>query len=137
MLALACYYLLAAACAPGHRLFPKEPLDYVSGGSVAHTQKPQPQGPLLLRRRHWLREIVEGRMNWCGPLPRTADALERLGPRASSKLGETLPGVLAFSDLHGCESHDHPDEWLHALQQANLSRADQWHLIRRHWRRWF
>jgi hypothetical protein len=80
------------------------------------------EGPLWLRRRHWLREVAKGKMRLWGVLPRTHEQLEALEPEWRQVLAAAPRGVFAYSDLHGSHRADTELEPIHAVFQASSAR---------------
>ena len=78
-------------------------------------------GALCLRRSPWLRHVAAGHLRLTGVLPRGEKAWECLQPEARSALKDAAVGVFALSDLYDCHSPEQPDEWMHALFQADPS----------------
>ncbi|MDQ8203432.1 hypothetical protein [Pelagicoccus sp. SDUM812003] len=77
------------------------------------------KGRLILRRLHWLKEVVKGRMRLVGILPRPMDwSPETADKDVARRLIKTPPGVIALSDVHDCHSPFEPTEWIHASYQA-------------------
>lgn len=77
------------------------------------------QGRLIVRRWHWLKEVVKGRMKLVGILPRPIDwTIETADDDVTRRLAKTPPGVIALSDVHECHSPLDPTEWIHASYQA-------------------
>lgn len=76
-------------------------------------------GRLIIRRWHWLKEVVKGRMRLVGILPRPVDwTSEAADLDVTRRLAKTPPGVIALSDVHDCHSPQDPTEWIHASYQA-------------------
>lgn len=77
------------------------------------------KGVLIVRRWHWLKEVVKGRMKLVGILPRPVDwTVETADLDVTRRLAKTPPGVIALSDVHECHSPLDPTEWIHASYQA-------------------
>ncbi len=76
------------------------------------------KGPLIVRRLQWLKEVFKGRMRLIGIHPRPLDWSVEVDQELEQRLKEVMPGVLSFSDIHGCHSTTEPDEWAHAAYQA-------------------
>lgn len=77
------------------------------------------QGRLIVRRWHWLKEVVKGRMRLVGILPRPLDwTTEGADTDVTRRLAKTPPGVIALSDVHDCHTPLDPTEWIHASYQA-------------------
>lgn len=134
--ALLVYYALAPFALPALGCFTPNPLLYATRLGPRLTTEQTPAGALLVRRRVWLREIVLGRMNWIGPLPRTQEQLDALPRRARQIIAAQPPGILALSDLRGASATEHPDEWAHALRQCSMPREEQRRLVFCHLRHW-
>ncbi len=133
--ALALFCLLSPIAALG-RLDWSE-LEAHDGRGGALRLKTGRKGRLLIRRWHWLKEVVKGRMRLVGILPRPVDwQAETADAEVSRRLISTTPGVLALSDVHDCHSPCDPTEWIHASYQAfasdksirKLLRAQIWKL---------
>ncbi|EDY84228.1 hypothetical protein VDG1235_3859 [Verrucomicrobiia bacterium DG1235] len=96
------------------------------------------RGRLIVRRWHWLKEVIKGRMRLVGILPRSVDwTSETADLDVSRRLVKTPPGVIALSDVHDCHSPQDPTEWIHASYQAlcddksigKLIRSKLWKLV--------
>lgn len=96
------------------------------------------QGCLIVRRWHWLKEVVKGRMRLVGILPRSIDwSSEAVDLDVARRLAKTTPGVIALSDVHDSHSPQDPTEWIHASYQAlcddksirKLIRSKLWRLV--------
>lgn len=89
------------------------------------------KGRLLLRRWHWLKEVVKGRMRLVGILPRPIDwQVETADRDVARRLIATPPGVISLSDVHDCHSPQDPTEWIHASYQAMSSDKSVSKLVR-------
>lgn len=89
------------------------------------------KGRLIVRRWHWLKEVIRGRMRLVGILPRPIDwSTETAGIEVARKLVATPPGVISLSDVHDCHSPFDPAEWIHASYQALSSDKSVSKLIR-------
>ncbi len=76
-------------------------------------------GWLILRRLHWLKQVVKGRMKLVGILPRPIDwQSDAADLDVARRLMATPPGVISLSDVHGCHCASDPTEWIHASYQA-------------------
>ncbi|MBC2606527.1 hypothetical protein [Pelagicoccus albus] len=77
------------------------------------------RGRLIVRRWHWLKQVVIGRMRLVGILPRSLDwSSETADSDVARRLATVPPGVIALSDMHDCHSPLDPTEWIHASYQA-------------------
>lgn len=76
-------------------------------------------GRLIVRRWHWLKEVMKGRMRLVGILPRPMDwTSDSADLDVARRLAKTRPGVIALSDVHDCHCPQDPTEWIHASYQA-------------------
>ena len=80
------------------------------------------QGPLWIRRWPWLAQIARGHLRWIGILPRQEDDWQRMPADIAAPLRASEPGVFSLADVHGCHDPADPEEWIHAVYQAQ--RAD-------------
>lgn len=97
---------------------PRQVKDF-SGLELAEGQ----EGPLWMRRRHWLREVAKGKLRIWGVLPRSSEQLEALDPEWRRVLEDAPRGVFAYSDLHGSHAADTDLEPIHAVFQATSPRV--------------
>ncbi len=79
-------------------------------------------GPLWVRRWPWLAEIARGHLRWVGILPRAEAAWSLMPAELATPLRTAEPGLLSLADVHGCHDPADPEEWIHAVYQAQ--RAD-------------
>ena len=79
-------------------------------------------GPLWVRRWPWLAQIARGNLRWVGILPRVETAWELMPAELAAPLRTSEPGMLSLADVHGCHDPADPEEWIHAVYQAQ--RAD-------------
>ena len=79
-------------------------------------------GPLWVRRWPWLAEIARGNLRWVGILPRAEEAWGLMPAELAAPLRASEPGVFSLADVHGCHDPADPEEWIHAVYQAQ--RAD-------------
>ena len=73
---------------------------------------------LLVRRASWLFQVVLGKMNLVGVLPRSESAWSSLSPEWQSVLKEAPCGVFSYADLQGVHDAEDPREAVHAVYQA-------------------
>lgn len=93
-------------------------LEVHDGRGGAMTLKTGESGWLILRRWHWLKEVVKGRMRLVGILPRPIGWDRAEDEETRRRLISIPPGVLALSDVHDCHDPRDPMEWIHASYQA-------------------
>ena len=79
-------------------------------------------GPLWVRRWPWLWEIARGKLRWVGILPRAEEAWGLMPAELAAPLRASEPGMMSLADVHGCHDPADPEEWIHAVYQAQ--RAD-------------
>lgn len=94
------------------------------------TLKTGNKGCLLIRRFHWLKEVIKGRMKLIGILPRPSTWENPDDKEVEQRLKEMPPGFLSLSDYHDCHDTRHPEEWIHASYQAIASDKQVFKLIR-------
>lgn len=109
--------------------------EFILGHNRKITLATYPTGPLLVRRAYWLQAVADGHLRLCGILPRRAEDWEALSPDIRAGLTRAAAGVLALSDLHHCHSAQDPDEWMHAVYQANPTHLEGQKQLRRNWLR--
>ena len=89
------------------------------------------KGWLILRRFHWLKEVIKGRMRLVGILPRPINwESETTDQEMQKRLVSTPPGVISLSDAHDCHSPFDPIEWIHASYQTLSSDKNVSKIIR-------
>lgn len=102
------------------------------------TLKTGNKGCLLVRRFHWLKEVIKGRMKLVGILPRPENWENPDDKEIEQRLIETAPGFISLSDYHDCHDTNHPEEWIHASYQAVAGDRQVSKLIRNNfWRTLF
>ena len=109
------------ALAPMARLWPRQSWDRReicdSMGDLV-TLETGRQGPLLIRRWPWLKQIAIGSFRWFGILPRQPEDWAHVPLETAERLKSSPVGVFSWADLHGCHDVSAPDEWIHAAYQA-------------------
>ncbi|MCH6255994.1 hypothetical protein MLD52_05505 [Puniceicoccaceae bacterium K14] len=99
------------------------------------TLKTGNQGPLIIRRFHWLKAVMKGRMKLIGILPRPENWENPADKEIEQRLKETAPGLVSLSDCHDCHNTEDPEEWIHASYQAVAGGKQVIKVIRRNfWR---
>ena len=118
--ALAFYVLLA----PVAKLWCREwdAQEVATGDGATIRLRTGNAGPLWVRRWPWLAEIARGHLRWVGILPRAEAAWSAMPAELAAPLRASEPGVFSLADVHGCHDPADPEEWIHAVYQAQ--RAD-------------
>lgn len=76
------------------------------------------QGPLLIRRWPWLAQVARGNMRWIGILPRPEQEWKSMPTEVATPLRTVATGIFSLADVHGCHDPGDPEEWIHAMYQA-------------------